>query len=93
MIHHQINIEARSNPETLERILRVVRHRGFQMCSMRAKAANNVLSIDIKFIVLGSRPVDLLFEQLNKLEDVERVSICQNTLITSREKLYESGRQ
>lgn len=34
MNQHQLSIEARFRPEILERILRVVRHRGFQVCSM-----------------------------------------------------------
>ena len=29
MMQHQVNVSARFNPETLERVLRVVRHRGF----------------------------------------------------------------
>ena len=34
MMQHQVNVSARFNPETLERVLRVVRHRGFHVCSM-----------------------------------------------------------
>lgn len=34
MMQHQVAVQARFNPETLERVLRVVRHRGFQICSM-----------------------------------------------------------
>ena len=33
MMQHQVNVSARFNPETLERVLRVVRHRGFHVCS------------------------------------------------------------
>ena len=29
MMQHQVAVQARFNPETLERVLRVVRHRGF----------------------------------------------------------------
>lgn len=39
MMQHQVAVEARFNPETLERVLRVVRHRGFQVCSMNMEAA------------------------------------------------------
>lgn len=35
MMQHQVNVSARFNPETLERVLRVVRHRGFHVCSMK----------------------------------------------------------
>ena len=34
MMQHQVAVQARFNPETLERVSRVVRHRGFQICSM-----------------------------------------------------------
>ena len=34
MMQHQVAVQARFNPETLERVLRVVRHRGFQICSI-----------------------------------------------------------
>lgn len=34
MIQHQLSIQARFRPEMLERVLRVVRHRGFQVCAM-----------------------------------------------------------
>ncbi len=37
MMQHQVNVSARFNPETLERVLRVVRHRGFHVCSMNIR--------------------------------------------------------
>ena len=41
MMQHQVNVSARFNPETLERVLRVVRHRGFHVCSMNMAAASD----------------------------------------------------
>ena len=35
MMQHQVALQARFNPETLERVLRVVRHRGFQICAIK----------------------------------------------------------
>ena len=69
MMQHQVNVSARFNPETLERVLRVVRHRGFHVCSMNMAAASDAQNIN----------VDLLFSQLNKLVDVTHVAICQST--------------
>ena len=40
MMQHQVAGEARFNPETLERVLRVVRHRGFQVCSFHIHGAH-----------------------------------------------------
>ena len=70
MMQHQVNVSARFNPETLERVLRVVRHRGFHVCS---------ININIELTVASPRSVDLLFSQLNKLVDVAHVAICQST--------------
>ncbi|ROP48859.1 acetolactate synthase small subunit [Enterobacter sp. BIGb0383] len=79
MMHHQVAVEARFNPETLERVLRVVRHRGFQVCAMNMELATDARNINIELTVASPRPVDLLFSQLNKLIDVARVEIQQQT--------------
>ena len=70
MMQHQVAVEARFNPETLERVLRVVRHRGFQVCSMNMEAASDAQNINIELTVASPRSVDLLFSQLSKLVDV-----------------------
>lgn len=79
MMQHQVNVSARFNPETLERVLRVVRHRGFHVCSMNMAAASDAQNINIELTVASPRSVDLLFSQLNKLVDVAHVAICQST--------------
>ncbi|MDV5530102.1 acetolactate synthase 2 small subunit [Enterobacter hormaechei] len=79
MMQHQVAVQARFNPETLERVLRVVRHRGFQICSMNMETATDAQNISIELTVASSRPVDLLFSQLSKLVDVAHVAICQTT--------------
>ena len=79
MMQHQVNVAARFNPETLERVLRVVRHRGFQVCSMNMAAASDAQNINIELTVASPRSVDLLFSQLSKLVDVAHVAICQST--------------
>ncbi|MFA1646695.1 MAG: acetolactate synthase 2 small subunit, partial [Enterobacteriaceae bacterium] len=47
MMQHQVAVQARFNPETLERVLRVVRHRGFQICSMNMETATDAQNINI----------------------------------------------
>ena len=79
MMQHQVAVEARFNPETLERVLRVVRHRGFQICAMNMETATAAQNINIELTVASPRPVELLFSQLNKLVDVARVEIQQRT--------------
>lgn len=79
MNHHQVAVQARCNPETLERVLRVVRHRGFQICAMNMETASDAQNINIELTVASLRPVELLFSQLSKLVDVARVEIQQRT--------------
>ncbi|MDN8602090.1 MULTISPECIES: acetolactate synthase 2 small subunit [Citrobacter] len=79
MMQHQVNVAARFSPETLERVLRVVRHRGFQVCAMNMETASDAQNINIELTVASPRSVDLLFSQLSKLVDVAHVAICQST--------------
>ncbi|AIX49660.1 MULTISPECIES: acetolactate synthase 2 small subunit [Pantoea] len=79
MNQHQLSIEARFRPEVLERILRVVRHRGFQVCAMNMGSASNADNINIEMTVASQRSVDLLSSQLRKLLDVACVEIQQQT--------------
>ncbi len=79
MMQHQLAIQARFRPEMLERVLRVVRHRGFQVCAMNMAAAAHDDQINIELTVASQRPVDLLSSQLSKLMDVASVEILQPT--------------
>ncbi|MGB7801856.1 acetolactate synthase 2 small subunit [Buttiauxella sp.] len=79
MMQHQLAVTARFRPETLERVLRVVRHRGFQVCSMNMVTLGTSEDINIELTVASLRPVELLFSQLSKLVDVGRVEIQQQT--------------
>jgi len=79
MMQHQLSIEARSRPEILERVLRVVRHRGFRVCALNMVPQTNPECINIQLTVASLRPVDLLSSQLSKLMDVACVEIQQLT--------------
>ncbi|WP_455426217.1 acetolactate synthase 2 small subunit [Dryocola sp. LX212] len=79
MMQHQLAVQARFRPETLERVLRVVRHRGFQLCSMNMVTLGSSDNINIELTVASLRPVELLFSQLSKLVDVACVEIQQPT--------------
>ena len=79
MIQHQLAVQARSRPETLERVIRVIRHRGFHICAMNMEAAGNPGDINSALTIASQRPVELLFTQLNKLVDVACVEIHQST--------------
>ncbi|MTD39188.1 acetolactate synthase 2 small subunit [Erwinia sp. CPCC 100877] len=79
MMQHQLAVQARFRPETLERVLRVVRHRGFHLCAMNMASGLNTENINIELTVASPRPVELLFSQLSKLVDVDSVEIQQPT--------------
>ena len=79
MMQHQLSIQARFRPEMLERVLRVVRHRGFQVCAMNMASGSNADDINIELTVASQRPVDLLSSQLSKLMDVSSVEIQQQS--------------
>ncbi|AUG99005.1 acetolactate synthase 2 small subunit [Pectobacteriaceae bacterium CE70] len=75
MTHHQLSIQARFRPEILERVLRIARHRGFQVYAMNMTQANSCDHINIELTVASQRSVDLLSTQLSKLLDIACVDI------------------
>jgi len=78
---HEMVIEANNTPEVLERILRVIRHRGFRLSSMNAVQMNDCNNIKITVTVSSERPIDLLYKQLDKLFDVSKLNYQQiNTI-------------
>lgn len=84
MMQHQLSIQARFRPEMLERVLRVVRHRGFQVCAMNMVSPANADSINIELTVASPRPVALLSSQLSKLLDVSCVGSAANITTNTR---------
>ena len=79
MMQHNVSIQARFRPEMLERVLRVVRHRGFQVCAMNMSPMVKEENINIELTVASLRSVDLLSVQLSKLMDVACVEVQQHT--------------
>ena len=67
-MEHQINLTAQHRPEVLERILRVVRHRGFTVTQMDMQLIDD--KVRLKFTVKSDRTLELLVSQLEKLPDV-----------------------
>ena len=67
-MEHQIDLTAQHRPEVLERILRVVRHRGFTVTQMDMQLIED--KVRLKFTVKSDRTLELLVSQLEKLPDV-----------------------
>lgn len=73
MKQYQLNLITGSRPEVLERVLRVVRHRGFALCQLNMETVPDSSSLRIAVTVASERPIQLLQSQLNKLIDVFHV--------------------
>ena len=71
-MEHQIELTAQHRPEVLERILRVVRHRGFTVTQMDMQLIDG--KVRLKFTVKSDRTFDLLVNQLAKLPDVMEIN-------------------
>ena len=67
-MEHQIELTAQHRPEVLERILRVIRHRGFTVTQMDMQLIDD--KVRLKFTVKSDRTLELLLSQLEKLPDV-----------------------
>lgn len=68
MAQHQLHIRANKRPETLERLLRVIRHRGFEVVSLQTEVQGS--EIIFQATVQSERAIELLHSQLEKLPDV-----------------------
>ncbi len=72
MNEYKLELVARHRPEVLERILRVVRHRGFTVTTMEMTLIET--QVRLKITVRSDRTLDLLVNQLVKLPDVLMVN-------------------
>ena len=77
MTPHQLTISAHNQPALLERIFRVIRHRGFTVDRFTMEQIDETQSIDIEAVVSSERAIEHLFHQLDKLWDVTHVEVKQ----------------
>lgn len=71
MAQYRFNLVARHRPEILERLLRVIRHRGFIVIKMDMELIED--KVQIQFAVKSERALELLLNQLEKLPDVVEI--------------------
>ncbi|OOS00769.1 acetolactate synthase 2 small subunit [Haemophilus paracuniculus] len=71
----RLTITANHRPETLERLLRVIRHRGFEVVDLQAKIDGKQVQVTAE--VRSERAIDLLVNQLVKLPDVAEVEVIK----------------
>ncbi|USH02455.1 acetolactate synthase 2 small subunit [Grimontia kaedaensis] len=72
---HTLLINAEDQPELLERLLRIVRHRGFRLTSLDMHHTDDTNAVEITLQVKSDRPIANLQSQLDKLWDVSRVRL------------------
>ena len=68
MNHYTCKLTAQHRPEVLERVLRVIRLRGFTVTNMDMALVDT--QVQLKITVKSDRTFDLLVNQLAKLPDV-----------------------
>ncbi len=68
MQQYELTIKAGRRPETLERLLRVMRHRGFEVIELHTETQQKEILLQVK--VQSDRAITLLCNQLVKLPDV-----------------------
>lgn len=67
-------IQGRNSPELLERLLRVVRHRGFKAHNVTAETSENSENLYVTLTVSSQRDISLLTKQLEKIYGISKVA-------------------
>lgn len=77
MIKYNLVINANYSSEILERILRVVRHRKFEIykITMNRKVEENTNSVIIKLKIISKYPINLLYNQLKKIIYINNIDL------------------
>ncbi|WP_372880848.1 acetolactate synthase 2 small subunit [Psychromonas sp.] len=68
-------IQGENSPELLERLLRVIRHRGFYTQKINAESTENHKLLHVTVTVTGERPVSLLSKQIEKIFGITQVAV------------------
>ncbi|WED21822.1 acetolactate synthase 2 small subunit [Vibrio sp. JC009] len=74
MERYLVTIFANDKPVLVERILRVVRHRGFAIKQILATQNQESHLAKIEIVVDSNRPITLITNQIEKLWDVTEVN-------------------
>ena len=67
---YQLKIQCRKQADVLERVLRVIRHRGFCIEAMDMHLSSCGQQMELSVAVDSARPIHLLTSQIEKLHDV-----------------------
>lgn len=73
MERYLLDIKADDKPVLLERVLRVIRHRGFIIKKVVATQNHESKIASVEIIVDSDRPISTLINQIEKLWDIRSV--------------------
>ncbi len=74
MERYLLDIKADDKPVLLERVLRVIRHRGFIIKQVTATQNHESKIASVEIIVDSDRPISTLINQIEKLWDIRTVT-------------------
>lgn len=86
---HSLKLEVYNRPAILERILQVVRYRGYSLLNLNV-VPNGMDMLTVSLTVDGLQPISKLTNQLNKLYDLARInnlSLAQSNEVTRQEAI------
>ncbi|MDN3615608.1 MAG: acetolactate synthase 2 small subunit [Vibrio gallaecicus] len=75
MERYLLDIKADDKPVLLERVLRVIRHRGFIVKQVAGTQNHESKVASVEIIVDSDRPISFLVNQIEKLWDVRTVDV------------------
>ncbi|MDX1304268.1 acetolactate synthase 2 small subunit [Photobacterium sp.] len=82
MERYLLDIKADDKPVLLERVLRVIRHRGFIIKKVVATQNHESKIASVEIIVDSDRPISTLINQIEKLWDIRTVD---TTILENRD--------
>ncbi|PWK53337.1 acetolactate synthase 2 small subunit [Pleionea mediterranea] len=75
-----IKMQVMQQPGSLERVLRVIRHRGFNLLDLTVNGSLDNQIFSLMVMVSGERPLSFLTKQLKKLVDVNDLSVNEQAV-------------
>ena len=87
-MNYMVHLQTEARPASLERLLRVIRHRQFEVRTLNMEESADRRRLTVQVTVKSERPIDQLRNQLMKLNDVLWVEMAQDL---SHDMLPETG--
>lgn len=75
-----IKMQVMQQPGSLERVLRVIRHRGFNLLDLTVNGSLDNQIFSLMVMVSGERPLSFLTKQLKKLVDVNDLIVSEQAV-------------